>query len=416
MGLMDDEYGPLTTMGDEPVGQGQGVPIARIGKLDVGAGGEVAPAQGPTPSIMDRLTSFGGAVQQGLEAAAPMARRIGGALSGGIAAGRAGDPRAAIPIYAQAQQHEMMTALSSIDPTTPDGLSEAIKVLMRFGRVDLANGLIDSVQRGQIAQYRRNTELIKASMKAPTTRTVRGVDAQGQPEIINQEWDRGSGTWSEVGRGPATSPVQIDMGQQGVKNTLAIQKQYQKASEEWKTISDQYQRMEAAYGLWQEQGGGDAGSQTNPQIYQVMGMILSKMLDPTSVVRESEFARTEEFQSAIQRARGFMTKWQTGNVDPQLIRDVYEIGGVLEQAARATQQEVTQGFTRWAESEGLNPDFIKLGVPEPGGSPAQGMSPAQRPGPTADQLDRVLMSFDIDPDTATEEQLQAAYDALSSGE
>jgi hypothetical protein len=362
------------------------------------------PPVGRTPPPQEE-EGWGSKIWGGVKKYGPYLANLGAA---GLAGASTGDPRAGIPFHRDnkrmLRESRLVEALGELDPRDPEQLEEAVTVLLSLGETEMAMKLLDQIQRGQIASDR-------AAQKAPSNRTIREGD-----ETVNQQYNPETGEYFETGRGKVGSGVTVNVGdkaeQQGFENEVVMQKIYQKASAEWEIISTQHTKLQAAYELWKGQGGGTASADTNPQVYQVMGMILSKMLDPTSVVRDSEFARTEGFQSAIQRAEGMYNKWLTGSVSPELIEQVREIGDVLAQASAESQKEKWDSFRAHAKKRGLDPDFVTLGGRDP--YARQAKSGQQAGGVagdvTAEQIDAALSALGIENPTA--KQVDAIIDML----
>lgn len=76
---------------------------------------------------------------------------------------------------------------------------------------------------------------------------------------------------------------------------------------DYNTIKRQMDIMQSAYNRIGE-------TKSNLAIDQALGVTYQKILDPTSVVRESEFARTAEGQGLIDRFTGFVKSVATGGI------------------------------------------------------------------------------------------------------
>ena len=93
---------------------------------------------------------------------------------------------------------------------------------------------------------------------------------------------------------------------------------------------------------------------------QAMVTTLNKILDPTSVVRESEFARTAAGQSFFARAQGYADKITKGgggltNAERE---DLYNAMQEMYNANQAEMQEYVKSYTDLAERYGVNPADI----------------------------------------------------------
>ena len=93
---------------------------------------------------------------------------------------------------------------------------------------------------------------------------------------------------------------------------------------------------------------------------QAMVTTLNKMLDPTSVVRESEFARTAAGQSLFARIQGYadkMTKGGGGLTDAER-EDLYNAMNEMYKANQTEAQEYIKSYTDLANRYGINPADI----------------------------------------------------------
>ena len=93
---------------------------------------------------------------------------------------------------------------------------------------------------------------------------------------------------------------------------------------------------------------------------QAMITTLNKILDPTSVVRESEFARTAAGQSLFARIQGYankMTKGGGGLTDAER-EDLYNAMNEMYKANQTEAQEYIKSYTDLANRYGINPADI----------------------------------------------------------
>ena len=95
---------------------------------------------------------------------------------------------------------------------------------------------------------------------------------------------------------------------------------------------------------------------------QALIMNFNKTLDPISVVRESEFARTAAGQSIIDRAEGAMVKLtQGGSGLSRAERDaIYQVFDVMQDSAKKRAKTVAQEFYDYSERYNVNPKDILM--------------------------------------------------------
>lgn len=105
---------------------------------------------------------------------------------------------------------------------------------------------------------------------------------------------------------------------------------------------------------------GDKGSVAS--LDQALVTMFNKMLDPTSVVREGEYARTAEGQSLIARAEGLKTKFGQGGagISNDTRRDMVNVAKTLLDVAEGRYQESIDFYLPILEEYGLEPSqYIK---------------------------------------------------------
>ena len=134
-------------------------------------------------------------------------------------------------------------------------------------------------------------------------------------------------------------------------------------------LLDQSERMNIGFKMAQD---GDmlAGS-------QAILISFNKLLDPTSVVRESEYARSATGQSALETLRGFVDKLSQGGAGVTLAElETYRRFGqmVVEKALESTVGPERERIGRLIEYAGVDPSLIFTGRFAPQGSQDGGVS------------------------------------------
>jgi len=117
-------------------------------------------------------------------------------------------------------------------------------------------------------------------------------------------------------RAVKSQQLSIETGQRTAKTTQlgiasGLRKEFNanKAFKDFQTINRSVQGLEEAYKL-----STSPDSKSRIASDQALGVMFQKMLDPDSVVRESEYARTETGIGIINRIKGFMPKMQKGGL------------------------------------------------------------------------------------------------------
>lgn len=112
-------------------------------------------------------------------------------------------------------------------------------------------------------------------------------------------WDIDTGNFNKMGE-EAPGPI-ISKTTPGVSDISGIRKEFEGSQiyKDYVTVKPQAEKMQRAY---------DMIGKNNVAVDQTIITVLNKMLDPSSVVRESEYARTPENLSLLNRVRGYIGK------------------------------------------------------------------------------------------------------------
>ena len=99
---------------------------------------------------------------------------------------------------------------------------------------------------------------------------------------------------------------------------------------------------------------------------QALITILNKMMDPTSVVRESEYARTPGDQAMMSRVKGYFKKFTEGGAgltDPER-EAIYDMGKKFSGVAASKYGESAKYYQGLAEDRGFeSKDVVRLPIP-----------------------------------------------------
>jgi hypothetical protein len=162
----------------------------------------------------------------------------------------------------------------------------------------------------------------------------------------------------------AGGPQDPAAGANRIQNERELRREYQGATQEYRTVRQAFQKVEAS--LAQGTGIGDVGG-----IFGVM-----KIFDPGSTVREGEAATVENSGGVPERFRGLYNRVLNGErLTPQQRAEIVAVG----RAQFGTYEQGYQGrvadFTRMAEDYGIDPRNV-VGSEE---SPAPRPQPRSRP-------------------------------------
>lgn len=150
--------------------------------------------------------------------------------------------------------------------------------------------------------------------------------------------------------------------------TQSISKDTQKRTESAREIARQAQLITSSY--QNILNGGDRSLNT-----QAIITSFNKILDPTSVVRESEYDRTAEGQALLQRLQGKVDNFAKGGagVAIQTLKEATDIANEYLKKSKASIDTENQRSIQFATQFGLNPDFVTSSgySPNSGGSTVQ---------------------------------------------
>lgn len=165
----------------------------------------------------------------------------------------------------------------------------------------------------------------------------------------------------------------------GDENTL--RGQYLKQTEALQSVADSYGKVKAL--------AVQASKSPNPGPADI-GVVFSimKMHDPSSTVREGEFATAENAGGVPQSVTAAYNKLLNGGrLAPEIRQEFVNVAGTLYQRAQVRRQTLDQDFRSLALRYGMDPDAIVVGADRqtpPPGPPAPG-----KPGTGNDTIDRL---------------------------
>lgn len=180
--------------------------------------------------------------------------------------------------------------------------------------------------------------------KAPTTRTLKVGGRE-----VTQEWD--GGRWNNIAEAPREiqKPEKPDV--LDLKERAQIEQSYRK---EFTSLNTAYNEIKRARGniltsLGQNSAAGDLAAATS----------LMKMLDPGSVVRESELTMAQNATGAIDRMYNYAQMIANGQrLNPQQRAEYVKLANELFSSADSEYNNRRQEYSRIAMDYGLKPENI----------------------------------------------------------
>ena len=158
----------------------------------------------------------------------------------------------------------------------------------------------------------------------------------------------------------AGGPQDPAAGENRIRNERELRREYQGATQEYRTVRQAFQKVEAS--LAQGTGIGDVGG-----IFGVM-----KIFDPGSTVREGEAATVQNSGGVPESIRGLYNRVVTGErLTPQQRAEIVAVGRAQFGTYEQSYQSRVADFTRMAEGYGIDPRNVvgsdEAPAPSPGG-------------------------------------------------
>jgi hypothetical protein len=318
------------------------------------AGNPPAPPGGGGTDWRNVLGKFGTVLQT-----------LGSVAAPAYAAGRSGNPAVAQAMWQQQQEaqrqaqnyqrQELMRseferiAPNGPDPYDQDQMRQIADVMMQYGTPAEARQWLGTL--AQLANQQRAAGLKEKQFETGQDRW------EAEQELREKKYGL------EVRKTQAAElAAQLEDAGQGkadIKDVLSIRKSFRLDSKDFTTIADKY---EQAKGAIEQVRTGAVGSK---QAFQTLNVTLQKALDPISVVRESEFARTEQFQSLYGRYRNLVSRAATGEITEALAEEIFASIEMLYNAAQRYQRGRVEDIHYMSKHFKFDPELILGGVPDP---------------------------------------------------
>lgn len=205
---------------------------------------------------------------------------------------------------------------------------------------------------------------------------------EGVVSVVNRQeagYELGpNGRLQPIGGGPNDPSA----GENRIRNERELRREYQSATQEYRTVRQAFQKVEAS--LAQGTGIGDVGG-----IFGVM-----KIFDPGSTVREGEAATVQNSGGVPENIRGLYNRVATGErLTPQQRAEIIAVGRAQFGTYEQSYQSRVADFTRMAQGYGIDPRNVvgsdEAPAPPAPSAPGAPRSPApRRPAPSAPSAPR----------------------------
>jgi hypothetical protein len=145
------------------------------------------------------------------------------------------------------------------------------------------------------------------------------------------------------------------------ENEIKLRKQFDAlpAVKDWSLIKPRYKMIETAYAEAERMAKGPHKDRSFNAVDQTLITTFNKILDPGSVVRESEYARTQEGAAKIEQFRAFVARITAGGVlsmkERKALRDMSaKFYSIYKDAFEGAGNQ----YRNLAKQYGLNPERI----------------------------------------------------------
>lgn len=145
---------------------------------------------------------------------------------------------------------------------------------------------------------------------------------------------------------------------------------YRKQSKEFKDVGDAYRQIQATLDK----------ATTSPAATLAGATKFMKLLDPGSVVRESELGMALAATGAFDRATNYVESLKYGKVlTPNQVKDFKNITADIYKAAQTGQQQIDASYTKQAKAYNLRPEMVVQDLGQNAGPGGSGAAPAGKP-------------------------------------
>ena len=231
-------------------------------------------------------------------------------------------------------------------------------------RLDLSRQELASSQANQAAQLQLERARLAQGRQAPAPDLVSVQDPNDPSQSIYV--DKRTGQPFNVGGNPARPASTREAGA-GFNQSKDLRTAYEKLTSDPREAVTAYRKIEGGFGA--DSGPGD--------IAGIFGFM--KMLDPTSVVREGEFATAENSGGVSETIRNLYNKALSGErLTPTVRQEILATAGTQLGAYQKRFNEVGSTYTDLATKFGVDPSTVVTPLEFPSVA-----SPQAQPGPQA---------------------------------
>ena len=230
-------------------------------------------------------------------------------------------------------------------------------------------------------------------------KATEGTSRYSKPDVLGENNELGlpKGTLVQMGtNGKVDIIYQPKPGESKTgmssKDTLETATVLRKEFDQSKTFTDFQTVNRAEKGIMQAYKTSlDPKTQSKVASDQALAVMFQKMLDPTSVVRESEYARTPEGVGVVSRLESYIPKFQKGGlaISDTDRKAMVDIANKLLNESKVTMNDHIDRYTGISQQYGVDPNLVlgnikRFNIP---GAVAPANTPQQSPAITSVQTD-----------------------------
>jgi hypothetical protein len=251
-------------------------------------------------------------------------------------------------------QYQIAKAAVAAVGSVTDKLGPLGKVISAIGKSNpnigesISQTLAGLLPSGETVQPAEASQPVETPTKLNETQ-IRGIDSlssdekallrQKAPQVWNMYLQSG-------GAKDQASAADIRMTRKEVY-AMPVVKNFE-------SLNDTYKKMDSSYNAYTK------GKINKGGVDQALVMMFNKMLDPTSAVREGEYARTMEGQSALDRAQQFVVQVSQGGagITDKTRTDMVALAKELQGAAQKQFNDQMKFYVDLAPELGTTPQNI----------------------------------------------------------
>lgn len=251
---------------------------------------------------------------------------------------------------------QTLGALMRVPGVGPQHVSQAMQDLVNAGVMspDLAQKIVAGVPQdpSQILGFLQTGR--DRVMSAKEQRQYTDVDANTKANNETSRANNAATVGASYANAGATREIanatRAAAGMQRDRDTeMKIADDYRAQSKDFKAVGDAYKQINATLDK----------ATTSPAATLAAATKFMKLLDPGSVVRESELGMALQASGVFDRATNYFNTLQRGKVlTPTQVADFKNITGQIYGAAQAGQKQIDTSYTNQAKTYGLRPEMI----------------------------------------------------------